>query len=792
MWRDLTQVARSWLRRPGFLALAVLTVALGVGANTALFSVLDAVLLRPLPYPEPDRLVALRSNQSVLEVEDIRAAATSLESVGGLTLMGLDMVSTVEPVRVNAGLVEAGLFDVLGAVPARGRLFTRAEDVIGGPPLVVLSHAFWQQRLGGSADAIGRTLSLSGRGYTVVGVLPAGFVAPRLAPDLWVSVRVAYEVGAIHRGVHFLRTYARLRAGASRAALQAEMDALDARLAADYPSESRGRRTVVTSLHEQVTGQARPTLLLLFGAVSLVLLVAGANLANLLLARAVQRAPEMTIRAALGAGRWKLMRQPLVEGAALSLLGGACGVLLARWGVPALLALAPAALPRAGTVSVDLRVLGYGLAVALLTGLVFASAPAWLATRTDLAAALRERGRAVLAGRRRLPHLLIAAEVALSVVLLVGAGLLLRTLAALAEVDPGFTAAGVVTARLELPESRYAAIPAQTAYREQVVAALSALPGVEAALVSEPPLSGQWLAHDLGIEGVTVAEGDEPETVARSVSGDYFTAMRIPLRSGRVLSGADGPESMPVAAVNEAFVRERLGGREPLGVRICWARAEPRVWMTIVGVVGDVRHFGLEAGDEPAVYTPYSQSRQPWKRWQYVVVRGEAGAPPPVADVKRAIWSVDPAIPITEVRTEPEMAAAATAGWRFEAMLLGIFGVLASLLAAAGIFGVAAQTVAARTGEVGIRLALGARPGRAAGQVVWEVLRVCLAGAGAGLIASLGTARLLRATLYGVGPGDPLTLALVALAAVAVAVIASGVPALRAARVDPMQALRYE
>jgi putative ABC transport system permease protein len=791
MWRDLAQTVRSWLRRPAFLALAVLTVALGVGANTALFSVLDAVLLRPFPYPEPERLVALRSNQSVLELDDIRAASASVESIGGITPMGLDLVTSGEPRRVNAGLVDAGLFDVLGAVPERGRLFTRAEDVVGGPPLVVLSHAFWKQ-LGGSGDLVGRTLSLSGRGYTVIGVMPPGFAAPRLAPDLWVSVRVAYEVAAVHRGVHFLRTYARLRSGASRAALQAEMEALDARLAAEYPGESRARHSVVTPLREQVTGGARPTLLLLFGAVSLVLLVAGANLANLLLARAVQRTAETTIRSALGAGRWRLMRPLLVEGACLSLLGGAAGVVLAWWGVPALLALAPTTLPRADTVRVDLGVLGYGLAVALVIGVVFAAAPAWLASHTDLAAALRERGRSVLPGRRRLPRALIAAEVALSVVLLVGAGLLLRTLAALSRVDPGFETHGVVTARLELPESRYPAIPAQTAYRDQVVAALSALPGVEAALVSEPPLSGQWLTHNLGIEGVSVAEGDEPETVARSVSGDYFGTMRIPVLRGRALGAADRAETAPVVVVNEAFVRERLGGREAVGTRICWARAEPRVWMTIVGVVGDVRHFGLEAGDEPAVYMPYSQSRQPWKRWQYAVVRGVSGSLPQVAEVKRAIWSVDPAIPITDVRTEEELASAATAGQRFQAVLLGIFGGLAMVLAAAGIFGVASQTVASRTGEVGIRLALGARPGRAAGQVVWDVVRACLFGAAAGLVASLAAARLLRATLFGVSPADPVTLAVVALTAVSAAVIASGLPALRAASVDPMQALRYE
>jgi putative ABC transport system permease protein len=766
-----------------------MTVALGIGANAAVFSVVDAVLLRPLPYPHPDRLVALRSNQSVPEVEDIRAAATSLDQVGGITLFGLDLTTDGEPHRVTAGLVDAGLFDVLGAVPASGRLINRDEDVIGGPPLVVLSHGFWQQRLGGAPGVVGSTLTLSGRAYTVVGVLPAGFTAPGQAPDLWASVRVVYPAGAI-RGVHFLRTYGRLRDGATLGELASEMTALDARLAADYPAESRNRRTVVLPLLERMVSRVQPTLLTLFAAVNLVLLVAAANLANLLLSRALRRLPETRVRAALGAGRWALMRPLLAEGLLVSIAGAVAGLTLARWSVHALVAMAPASLPRAETVSVDGRVLAYGLAVAMVTSLVFAALPAWTTTRVDLAGALRARSRGTVSGRGRLPSVLIAAEVALSVVLLVGAGLLIRTLHQLGRADLGFRPEGVLTARVELPESRYQKLATQTAYRDQVLAGFAAAPGIEAALISEPPLSGQWLTHDLAIEGVSVAEGDEPETLTRSVAGDYLGVMGIPLVQGRWFTRDDRAGGEPVAVVNQAFVRAYLSGQHAAGRRIAWARRQPMQWMTTVGVVGDVRHFGPASGDGPAVYTPYAQAGVPWKRWQYVVARGGSSPAELARTVRHVLWSIDHSIPLTDVLTADQLAGSAVAGQRFQAALLGVFGALAVLLAAAGIFGVTAQAVTARTAEVGVRMALGARPSSAAVLLIRRALTVCAVGAGIGLAASLAAGRLLSSALYGVAAWDPLTLGIAAVVVVAIATAASAVPAWRAARIDPAAALR--
>ncbi len=789
MMRDLRLAFRSLARQPGLAFLAVITVALGVGANAAVFSVVDAVLLRPLPYPRPDRLVALRSNQSVPEVEDIRAAATTLDQVGGITLFGLDLTTDGEPHRVTAGLVDAGLFEVLGAVPSSGRLITRDEDVIGGQALVVLSHGFWRQRLGGAPGVVGSTLILSGRAYTVVGVLPPGFTAPGQAPDVWASVRVVYPAGAI-RGVHFLRTYARLRDGATLGEFASEMTALDARLAADYPAESRNRRTVVLPLLERMVSRVRPTLVVLFGAVTLVLLVAAANLANLLLSRALRRLPETRVRAALGASRWALMRPLLAEGLLISVAGAAAGLALAGWGVRILLVMAPASLPRAEAVSVDSRVLAYGFAVAVVTSLVFAVLPAWTTTRVDLAGALRARARGTVSDRGRLPSVLIAAEVALSIVLLVGAGLLIRTLHQLGRADLGFRPDGVLTARVELPETRYRGLASQTAYRDQVLAAFAAAPGVDAALISEPPLSGQWLTHNLAIEGVSVAEGDEPETLTRSVAGDYLTVMGIPLVRGRWFTSDDRDGSEPAAVVNQAFVSAYLPGQSAVGRRIAWARRQPLQWMTVVGVVGDVRHFGPANGDEPAVYTPYAQAGVPWKRWQYVVARSVSSPAELARTVQHVLWSIDPSIPLTDVLTADQLADSAVAGQRFQAALLGVFGSLAVLLAAAGIFGVTAQAVTARTAEVGVRMALGARPSSAAVLLIRRALAVCAIGAGAGLAASLAAGKLLSSALYGVAAWDPLTLGTAAVVVLTFATAASAVPAWRAARIDPAVALR--
>ncbi|MGH9902725.1 MAG: ABC transporter permease, partial [Pyrinomonadaceae bacterium] len=479
---------------------------------------------------------------------------------------------------------------------------------------------FWQQYFGGDAGVIGRTIPLSGHTYTVVGVMPRSFSLPENSPEIFASLRVVYPDAARYRGVHFLRTYWRLRPGVTVERAQAEMGAIDQRLAEAYPAENKSRRTRLVPLHERVVGDTRPALLILFGAVGLLLLIACANFANLSLARAAARQREFVIRAALGAGRPRLVRQLLTESVLLALTGGAAGLVLALWGIDLLLALKPANLPRLSDIRLDGRVLLFTLSVSVLTGIIFGLAPAWNAAGADVNEVLKEGGRVggtTGAATRRVRGLLVVSEVSLALVLLVGAGLLVKSFWGLRTVDPGFDPGRVLTMRLELPETRYREIPKQTQFRERVVEAVNALPGAQAALVSEVPMSGDALFHNFVIEGrPPIAEGDEPELHSRSVGGDYFGVMRIPVRAGRGLTPRDREGSPLVGVVNEAMARQYFAGESPLGKRIRWARmeGEPQ-WITIVGVVGDVRQFGLDQPEEPAVYTPYAQSLQPWKRW---------------------------------------------------------------------------------------------------------------------------------------------------------------------------------
>jgi putative ABC transport system permease protein len=794
--QDIRFGLRSLLKRPGFTAVAVLTLALGVGANTAIFSVVNAVLLRPLPYPAPERLLTARSNISLLNLEDIRARARSFETAGGVTLQQLDYAGGGEPVQVEAALVTPEFFDVLGARPAAGRVLSPEEDRAGGERAVVLGHGFWRRHLGGADLGALKTLTLSGQTYNVVGVLPASFVSPEGAPDVYASLRVVYPAAAEFRGVHFLRTFWRLREGVTTGQAQAELDAIARGLAEAYPAENRGRRFVLLGLHERLAGDIRPALLVIFGAVGLVLLIACANFANLLLARSTARRQEVAVRAALGAGRARLVRQLLTESVLLSLAGGALGLVLALWGVDLLLALAPDSLPRVADVRVDPAVLLFTFGVSLMAGVVFGLAPAWRASRVDLHDALKEAGRAGGGGRsrQRLRGALVVAELALALVLLAGAGLLVKGFWRLRSVEPGFDAANVLTMRIELPEARYRDTRAQTEFRRRALEAVNALPGVEAAMVSEVPLGGSSLHHNFLIEGrPPAAEGDEPDLYSRSVGGDYFRVMGVPVREGRALDARDREGAPLVGVVNEAFAREYFGGRSPLGARVRWARmeGEPR-WIEVVGVVGDVRHFGLHRPEEPAIYTPYAQSLQPWKRWMNLVVRAE-GDPARAADsVKARVWSVDPQIPLTKVRTMEEVAAGSVARQRFNLTLLAVFACAALLLASVGVYGVVSYAVAQRTHEFGVRLALGARAADVLRLVLRQGLVYAAVGVALGLAGALALSRVMESLLYGVSATDPFVYAAASALLAAVALLACLVPALRATRVDPVEALRYE
>ena len=565
------------------------------------------------------------------------------------------------------------------------------------------------------------------------------------------------------------------------------------RLAVVHPDEDKGLTPDFLPLLDEIVGESRRPLWILAGAVGMVLLIACANLANLLLARAASRKTELAIRTALGAPRTRLVRQMLTESLVLAVAGGACGMLIAVWGTQLLLARMPSALPRLETVTVDGTVAAFTLVVSVLTGLLFGIAPAWRASGVRFAPDLSgARGHSGI-GRSRLRDAFVVAEIAIAMVLLVGAGLLLNALWRLQSVRPGFEPNGLVALRLDLPESRYGEIPAQTAFREQLLERLNAAPGVRAAMVSEVPLSGDSLHHNFLIAGrPPVAVGDEPELYSRSIMGDYFRTMRVPLRAGRDFLPRDREGAPLVGIVNEKFARTYFPGSSPLGARIRWARQEEPLWIEIVGVVGDVRHFGLSQDEMPAVYTPYAQSLQPWKRWMEVVVQGAGGSTGLAALVRQKVREVDPLLPVGAARTLPEIVGSSLGRERFRAQLLSIFASLALLLASVGISGVMGNSVRQRRTEIGVRLALGAAPARVVGRLLREGARLTAVGLVLGLGASLLLSRVLASFLFGVAATDLATYAGVAALLAAVAMLACYLPARRAARVNPMTALRSE
>jgi putative ABC transport system permease protein len=794
--QDLHYSARSLLHSPAFTACAVLTLALGIGANTAIFSVVNRVLLNPLPYPNPQQLLAARPNDSLPNLEDMQRQTNAFASSGGINIEPMDFTGSGEPVRVHGAYVDAGLFATLGVQPMLGRLISAAEDVKGGPRNVVLSYLFWRDFLGGDPHVLGKAIRLSDETYTVIGVMPRDFTPPKELAEVFVSLWVADPGAAAERDVHFMHTYWRLKPGVPLAQARAEIAEADHRIAEEFPDTERERGTVLMPLHEWLVGDVRSALLILLGAVGLVLLIACANFAMLLTARAVARQRELTIRASLGARNGRLIRQRLTESTLLALVGGAAGLMVAKAGTTLLLALKPAELRRLDAIPMDARVFMFVFAISLLTGLLFGLMPAMSASGGDIAEALRENARTTATGVSRSPlrSFLVTAELALALILLAGAGLLIKGFLRLRSVDPGFNPANVTTMYLQLPGTRYPQIPLQTNFRRELLARINALPGVEAAMITDLPLAGNYVGHRVVIEGQpTPAVGAEPEVQTLSVMGEYFGVMQIPIRAGRDFNAMDREGQPRVAIVNQTFARQLLPGQDPIGSRINWARSDkPNDWMTIVGVAGDVKHSGLNQPVDPAVYAPFSQNDEAWRKFMTLVIRTRLPEAGLVKDVKKQVWSMDSQIPVSAIYSMDDLLAVSVAQQRFNVLLLGSFAALAAALAAVGIYGMVAYRVNQRTHEIGVYMALGAQHRDVLRLVMKDGVKLGLLGIVLGLAGAMALTRLMVSVLFEVKPTDPATLIAVALLLAAVAMLACYIPARRALRIHPMTALRRE
>jgi putative ABC transport system permease protein len=804
LWQDARFGARTLAKNPGFTAVAVVALALGIGANTAIFSVVNTILLRPLPYKDPDRLVMVWekgaadgfpiNSTSAANFIDWRDQNQVFEGVAVMGRASFNLTGVGEPLRVDGRRVSANLFRLLGVEPQLGRAFLPEEDAPGASRVVILSHGLWQRRFGSDPGVVGKPLAMSGRSYTVVGVTPPQFEFPSRQDELWVPIAFSPQEAA-NRGNNSYEVLGRMKPGVSLEQARSEMNTIAARLKQQYPDVVKSNASVVVSLHEQVVGDIRPALLVLLGAVGFVLLVACANVANLLLARSAVRRKEIALRVALGAGRLRLIRQFLTESVLLAALGGAAGMMLSLWGVNMLKAFIPENISEVGAIAVDARVLGFTLLVSLLTGLLFGLVPAAQALNLDLNEMLKEGGRDSSSGRggNRVRGLLVIAEVAVSLVLLVGAGLLINSFLRLRNMDPGFRADNLLTMSVVLPQQKYPDHARRSAFFAELTSRVEALPGVRSAAVTDwLPLTMTGGSFGISVEGQPDLGPDRrPDVVTRVVSPKYFSTMGIQLLRGRQFDERlDRADSAPVVVVSETMARRLWPGEDPLGKRIQPGSADPSGWIEVVGVAKDVRQFDLTAEPRLQMYLPYVQFE--WFVPGQLVIKTEVEPTGLAAAVRKAVWEVDKEQPVSDVRTMEEVLSRSIARQRFSTMLLGIFAALALVLAAVGIYGVMSYTVAQRTREIGIRMALGAQAGGVLRLVVGEGLKLVLAGVLIGLAGSLLLTRLMSSLLFGVSATDPMTLAVISLILVGVALLASYIPARRAAKVDPMVALRYQ
>ena len=796
--KDIRYGFRGLLKRPGFTVIALVALALGIGANTAIFSLVNAVVLQPLPFPEPDQLVWVygnirnggnRASVSPLDFIDYRNQNKTFEqfAASGSLPMPLNLTGSGDPERIMASSVTGNYFDTFKVAPALGRGFTLENEKTGQDQVTVLSHEFWQKHFAGDPEILSKTIILDSKPYQVIGVMPAGLSLPQSA-ELWVPMTFDVNPDMKQRKAHFLRPIGRLKPGVTLLQAQADTDVIAAQLAEQFPDSNTGWNLRLLSLREQLVGSTRTTVFILFGAVGLVLLIACANVANLLMVRAAARQKEIALRTALGASRLRIIRQMLTESLLLSILGGALGALLAIWGVQLLVSLSADSLPRTVDIRIDATVLAFTLLISLVTGLLFGLAPAFRTTKVNLSDSLKDGARGsegVMRNRTR--SLLVVFESAVAVVLLIGAGLLVRSLIALQNVDPGFDSNNVLTLRLDLPHKKYAGEGKAANFWEQLETRVASLPGVQSVgLVTELPLSGQLNDLPFTVEGRPPVSIDQSfDADFRRVSQNYFSAMHIPLLRGRNFTEQEVRQGDKVTLVSQQLVDTVFPNEEPLGKRLISAMGgQP---FEIIGVVGDIRHQSLGGPPFPAMYFPTRDIGR-----FNLAIRTQGDPLSIVGAVRKEVHALDPDQPIAAVRKMSDWVDSSTAGPRYRTTLLGLFAALAMILAATGIYGVMSYSVAQRTHEIGVRMALGARQFDVLKLVVRQGMLLTLVGVILGLLGAFALTRVMQSLLFGVTAKDPFTFSMVAALLIAVAFVACFIPARRATKVDPLVALRYE
>ena len=806
-FQDIAFGLRTLRKAPGFTVVAILTLALGIGASTAIFSVVNAVLLHPLAYKDSDQLVTLLHDGTdpvaAANYIDWRDQSRSFEAMGAADRWSPNLTGVDSPEHLDGLKVTQDLMPMLGIEPLLGRLLAVGEDQKGAEHEVILSYRLWQRRFGGDRNALGKSLLLDGTPFTIVGIMPREFqFAPFWAThsELWAPNVLSDRIH--DRGGNSLRIFARLRPGVALAQAQAEITGITARLEQQYPGTNRD--VEVTPLKEQVVGKVQTPLLVLLGAVGFVLLIACANVAHMLLARSAARQKEIAVRTALGAGRMRVVRQFLTENLLLAITGGSAGLLLALWGTRALVSLGPADIPRVESVTIDSRVVLFMLGVTLLTSLAFGLVPALQASTVNLSDTLKETGRGSSDSirRNRLRSFLVASEFALALMLLIGAGLMIRSFFALQSVDPGFNPHNILSMVVSVAGSKEADAGPREIFYRQLLKRVRALPGVESAAgINHLPLAGDMWGWSFLIEGRPKPRpGEAPTAVYRIVTPDYFRTMRLPLVRGRDISAEDNGSAPGVVIISERTARNYFPGEDALGKRISFHATKDHLptWLTVIGIAKDAKQEDWATPSYPEAYLAAFQNRDflgdPESHSSYITLvvhtTGDPGAFAP--ELKSAVWSFDRNLPISEVMTMDGVVADATAQPRFEMLLLGVFAFVALALAAVGIYGVMSYSVARRTHEIGIRISLGASRGSVLLLVVRQGMLLALVGSAAGLAGALALSHLMTKLLYGVVPTDPFTFVAVAMLLLVVALAASCIPAQRAMRVNPMVALRHE